>query len=676
MYISQIKINGFRNFKDKEVLFNDGINVIIGHNNAGKSNLLKAVALVIDSKTSKRLTVSDFNQNVILENLIAHPPKVSINLTITQSSNEDPHSDDLATIAEYLTKLESPYEAMLTYEFFLPESEIEKYKTAMSEADTLKKAWKIIEYDFVRRYVSKIWGGDPSMQTQADSEGINKFDFQYLDAIRDVERDLFSGKNTLLRDVLHFFMDYDIKSDETKNDDIKENEIKSRKIEFGTNAEEVIELLKGRMEQGQAQILEYAKETGASSFNNATPNFDGNISEVELYSALKLVIEYQTGISIPATHNGLGYNNLIFMSMLLAKMQVDSDGSYLGSNAKIFPILAIEEPEAHLHPAMQYKFLKFLRENKDVKKKAKQIFVTSHSTQITSAVSLDEIICLYTTDDGSIEVGYPGRVFTGSDEDMASKGYVQRFLDATKSDMLFASKVIFIEGIAEELLISSIAKYCDKSIEDSHTAVINIGGRYFSHFLKLFDSNRPHSINRKIVCITDLDPTRKIKEVNEKFKQCYPFEYNVDPDTFEYATNTLESPSDNIKVFMPCAQKGKTLEYDLARYNPDLKLLLADSVDNKEELAALYELNLNDCKDRLRNSEENKRIKTSIDDCAWNDEDKKHAIIAARYLNSVSKGATALEVSCFLEDNLKKRPDEKVTFTVPQYIKDALEWLI
>ena len=42
-------------------------------------------------------------------------------------------------------------------------------------------------------------------------------------------------------------------------------------------------------------------------------------------------------------------------------MQKDASGEYLGSNAKVFSILAIEEPEAHLHPSMQYKFLQFLK---------------------------------------------------------------------------------------------------------------------------------------------------------------------------------------------------------------------------------------------------------------------------------------------------------------------------
>lgn len=78
MYISKIKIKGFRNFKENEILFKDGINVIIGHNNAGKSNVLKAISLVIDTHSPKRLDIHDFNKHVTIEELKANPPTVSI----------------------------------------------------------------------------------------------------------------------------------------------------------------------------------------------------------------------------------------------------------------------------------------------------------------------------------------------------------------------------------------------------------------------------------------------------------------------------------------------------------------------------------------------------------------------------------------------------------------------
>lgn len=474
MYISKIQITNFRNFKEKEIEFNDGVNVIIGHNNAGKTNLIKAMSLVIDSQKPKRLEVDDFNKNLTLSELKNSPPKISIAITIKKGKEQEP--DDLVTISNWLTKLDSSYEALLTYEFSLPEKKHEEYVKEMSlvledDPKGMDKAWKILKQSFIRFYVYKIWGGDPINQSKADAESLQKLDFQFLDAIRDVERDMLTGKNTLLREVFDFFMDYEIKIDGVKSPEQKYQEIKNKKILFSEKADILIEELSARIEAGKREILSYAKNTGAS-FNKATPNFEGSVSENEMYSVLKLIVQYETGIKIPATHNGLGYNNLIFMSLLLAKMQVNADVDYLDSNAKVFTTLAIEEPEAHLHPAMQYKFLKFLNENKK-EKKVRQIFVTTHSTNITSAVLLDEIICLH-NEGGETNVGYPKNVFLNADgtENVKSKKYVQRFLDATKSDMLFAQKVLLVEGIAEQLLISIFANYLDKSLEDNHICIL------------------------------------------------------------------------------------------------------------------------------------------------------------------------------------------------------------
>lgn len=679
MYISKVKILGFRNFINKEILFNDGINVIIGHNNAGKSNILKAISLVIDTQSSKRLEVSDFNKYITIDTLKITPPKVSISLYISQSKDEDSNSDDLVTVGNYLTRLASPYEALLTYEFFLPENEKQKYVSAFSDITDIKKAWKIIQNDFIRLYTSKIWGGDPDLKIQADSESLQKFDFQFLDAIRNVERDMFSGRNTLLRDVLDFFMDYDIKNDANKIPEEKILEIKLLKENFSIEADSLLSKLQGRMQSGKEQILDYAKETGAS-FNNAKPNFDGSLTEVELFSALKLIIEYETGMSIPATHNGLGYNNLIYMSLLLAKMQANSNGNYLGSNAKVFPILAIEEPEAHLHPAMQYKFLKFLKENKDVKKKVRQIFVTSHSTQITSAVSLDEIICLHSEND-NIHIGYPSKVFRDTVDDRKSKAYVQRFLDATKSDMLFAQKVILVEGIAEELLLPTMARYMGKSLEDSHVVVINIGGRYFDHFIKLFDTRNPFSIPKKIVCLTDRDPCRKARNGEINFKKCYPYEFNIDSTNYEYIENSERyinkfNSNTNIRFFSQDIDHGKTFEYDIIINNPNLELLISESMVNQDELKNMMtSTSLSEALTHLRDSEENNRIRGAINDSKWSQDEKIKALIASRYLNSIGKGENALELCNILEKHLLSPDRETKPFNVPQYIKTAIEWL-
>lgn len=689
MYISNIKIKNFRNFKEQEIIFNDGVNVIIGHNNAGKTNLLKALSLVINQDVSKRLDVDDFNKNTTFADLKNTPPKISIEVTIKKGCHEE--EDDLVMVANWLTKLDTEFEAKLTYEFFLPEREKSKYDQAMlaidgTATDARDVAWRVINNDFIRLYTYKVWCGNLSNQTVADSESLSKFDFQFLDAIRDVERDMLTGKNTLLRNVFDFFMDYEIKSDKTKAKENLETEIKSKKDSFVSHADSLIQVLQGRMEKGKEQILSYANETGAS-FNNATPNFDGSISDVEMFSFLRLIIEYETGIKVPATHNGLGYNNLIFMSLLLAKMQVNSDGSYMGSNAKVFATLVIEEPEAHLHPAMQYKFLKFLKNNKN-SRKVRQIFVTTHSTHITSAVSLDEIICLH-NENGEVKVGYPSKVFP---PDGKSLKYVQRFLDATKSDMLFAQKVLFVEGLAEQLLMSVFAKYLNKSLEDNHVAVINVGGRYFNHFLHMFDSTKPNTILKKIVCITDIDPEYKKHPVapdeedeTKHFKKCYPFEFNVNIAEYAYQQNLTPatySAHANISFYSQDSTYGKTLEYELVRCNPTLELLVTDVMKNQLEIKRLMAAyrdgkGLGDITNQMKSSEENTRIKSGINaNTTWDEKDKKDAVIASRYLNSVGKGENALELSRILLENLEKKGTaEYKEFNVPSYIAEAIESL-
>lgn len=725
MFISKISIKGFRNFPDTVVEFNDGVNVVIGHNNAGKTSLLKALGLIINNDGARRLEIDDFSQHATLADLQRQPPQVILQLTLQQSHNEDPNSDDLVTVANWLTKLQAPYEAALTYVFSLPQDKTSDYQQSLSQASDKEAAWFTIKHEFLRFYSYRIFGGDPSLQTTADSDSLQKFDFQFLNAIRDVERDLFTGRNTMLREVFDFFMDYNIKSaDETvKNKAQKQQEIKNLRTAFSAQANQLLQVLHSRMHDGKQQILSYANRTGAT-FNNAKPDFAGNISDVDLYSALKLIIGYDhLNIKIPATHNGLGYNNLIFMSLLLAKMQVNADGNYLGGNAKVFPVLAIEEPEAHLHPAMQYKFLKFLKENKE-SRKVRQVFVTTHSTQITSAVSLDEIICLH-NENGKIHVGYPGKTFPATAEGQSAKAYVQRYLDATRSDMLFAQKVIFVEGMAEQLLLPTFAKYFGQNLEDHHIAIIPVGGRFFDNFLYMFDQQHAYAIPKKVVCLKDRDPERKKIAGGKGFTKCYPYEFNQDTATYNYKDHVADKVATynahpNIRFYGQNHPKGKTFEYEFCLDNMDSNLLITDSITNRDELLELLKLYqqqrpLQDLLIELRSSRLNQEIETAITaltDPSWSEEDKKKAVIASRYLASVGKGENALELASRLEENLllpvaisgqtaiptagassattvsstpsgpsgttpssTQTVSTRVDFKVPAYIQDAITWI-
>lgn len=693
MYISGIKIKNYRNFKDLFIEFNQGLNVIIGHNNSGKTNLIKALQLVLDRGLKEKPSIDDFCK---LNYDYSEPPSIEVSIFIKE---HDDKPDDKNVVYDWLIKDSPEYIAQLTYVFELPTKNHEDYKTQIEYyknegGDYIQDdCLKLISKKFLSKYVARIYGGLPSKQEKAESENLDRFDFQFLDAIRDAEKQMFYGNNTLLRDVLNYFLDYDLTNGQGFENLSDENieALKQRESEFNEKSRDLLDILIRRIDRDK--ILQYSSETGADK--GGQPNFDAEITEQELLFALRLIVE-KSGFKIPIKNNGLGYNNLLFIALILAKMQMESS-NYMGDNAKVFPVLAIEEPEAHLHPSMQSKFLKFLNSNEQ----ARQIFITSHSTHITSAIGLDSIVCLYENIDGVSTVGYPGKVFSESNEDKDSKMYVQRFLDATKSNMLFANKIIFVEGLAEQLLIPCFAQYLD--IEDTlvndHVGIISVDSRTFKHFLKLFAFNEeesPYAINKKVVCITDADPVIK---KNNKWVSAFPFELDNTANSKPLSSHVTELKDNfeanysNIFVYHPPSGTGKTLEYEIGKENPKSSLLITGSFPsqnsahtptNYQDVISKFEDDLDAIIEEYRiklgivNLTENE-ILSSISNCTWaNEIDKKKALIAAIYYKIVSsaKGEHAFYFVKNLRENFHKEGAAKLDFNVPEYIINAINEIV
>lgn len=681
MYIANIEIENFRGFGGKKVIeFNDKFNIFIGHNNSGKTTIIKALQILFDTSYPKKLGIHDFNRKISIEDLKANPPRVKISSTLKESEGESIYSEDIVLVSTMLTKIQRPYEAKITYEFFLPEKEIEEYKTAMAAISSMniEEYWSEIEHSFLSKYVWKLYGGDDKLKMVVDYDILSKFDFEYVPPIRDVERDLSTGSNSLLKEVIDFFIDYEIKNDTTKTKDEIKSDLQKVKREFAESSQQLMSKLQDRLTAGEKHIVTYANKTGAS-YDETSPHFSGVLNETALYSALRLNLEDKTGIKLPPTNNGLGYNNLIYIALLLAKMQKGAMGEYYGSNAKLFSILAIEEPEAHLHPSLQYRFLKFLNDN--MKSNVRQIFISTHSPNITAASKLDNLIVLNKEKD-EIEVAYPGRVFDLTNrDDKVSKLYVERYLDVTKSDMLFAKRIILVEGISEQLLLPIFTRYLKRDLVDNHVTVINIGGRYFSHFLKLFDREKSeYAINKRIAVITDLDPVRKkIGIKGARYTSCYPFELNKD-NSYEYkatSNDIIDLYSDrkkSINVFTQEKNIGCTFEYELLMYNPTCKELIVPSNNNKETLLYLmnnYALEYEELVATIGDSEGCKRIKKGLE--GTKDKDQ---LIAALYLLNVNKAEAAQEIAEVLYEKEADYHNGSFTFKIPPYIEEAIKWVL
>ncbi|EJY56048.1 DNA replication and repair protein RecF [Alicyclobacillus hesperidum URH17-3-68] len=638
MYISKVRIQNFRCFKDCTIEFNDGLNVLIGSNNAGKTTVIKALELVFKRGTTKSNSVDDFYKGVDLST----PPEVNITATLRSSKTDT--VDDKAIVASWLTKLESPWEAELTYRFFLPEQYHASYLEEYDKTSNQKERWRLVERT-LKRYVSRIYGGNIVNNIRAEADYLDKIHCETLDALRDVESKLSTGKNSLLRQLLEYFKDNHTESTDTNtgNDD-----------DFAEHSEILVRNLIGRV--NQKEILDFAEKTGASV--GGVPTLDGSLEESDVLSTLRLIVKDQTGIEIPIVNNGMGYNNLIYISMILSKFTVITSNDY-GDNAKTFPILLIEEPEAHLHPALQYNFLKFLKEEVTRQNVSRQIFITTHSTQITSAVGLDPIICLERSDGSQPTPKYPGRVF--SDEDQQSKKYVERFLDATKSAMLFATSVLLVEGMAELILLPVLAERIDCDLDKHHVSLVRVDALTFKHFIKLFGAGvkpeyQQYALEKRVGCIVDTDPMKKRTDREDgkmrRWEQCWPFEIRNDNTSYEYKgrSSAIENlllqtgERSNVGIYFK-GERGKTFEYDLAWENPSNELLFTKEV----EITEVDELN----------------------DCDWEQEDKEKAKYASSFLLYAEgrKGELAFD----LASRMKERTAIEVK--VPVHICKALEWV-
>lgn len=662
MYIAKIRIQNFRCFRDVEFDFCVGLNVIIGENNSGKTTLLKAIQYIFNSSSVGRPTIDDFNK---IDPIGPEPPFIRIVLTLRSSKND--RIEDKAVVSRWLTKLEEPWEATLTYKFFLPENNLAEYQEDLKNAGDSEEARRFVLERHLKKYVSRVYAGNEDSMTRAEPEYINKFHCEYLDALRDVETKMFMGRDTLLKQILAHFLDSDKKYGEKDED---KAELQKRKNDFASAAAQVVGNITDRLECHK--IFELAEKTGAAI--GGAPEIGGNLTEEDVLSVLKLMVKEETGVTIPIVNNGLGYNNLIYISLILAKFKMLMS-TEMGENAKIFPMLLIEEPEAHLHPALQYNFLKFLKDEIDKQELSRQIFVTTHSAHITAAVGLDPIICLYRTEDGDIAAAYPGKVFSTTDkEDIKSKKYVERYLDATKSEMLFAKSVVLGEGLAEQILLPVLAEYDHKSFEKHHVAMVRVDTLSFKHFIKLFgaginEENKKYALCRRVACVIDADPSRK--EVNPdkgksggRWKACYPFQLGQEKDKYEYrivsgaVKNLIEATqsTDNVRVFYNDTGKGKTLEYDLAFENSDSSLLFDEEVE-------------------VKNVEEIDGLK----DSSWSEEDKLKALKAVSFLLHVEgrKGEAACDLATKLKDNLKKADDDetKEGFIIPDHLKKAFAWV-
>ena len=570
MYLKELKIRNFRSIKDITLNFSRGINILIGENNAGKTTIIDVLRICLGYRDQDGLRV---NKN---------------DFHISQ------HDETLKPI-EFDLSFEKDKDEEIGYF-------IEMYDAENDSLD-LHFRFSIKQYDKYERIHSEVWGGK-NEGANIPSEVFHSFIQVYLGALRDAERYLRPGRYNQLGDLIIGLDEENISEEYTREEMVGE---------FSDNIED-------------SKFSDYIKEVNnqyiAKHLKKMTFEEDTSLNIIPIDQDFE-EISKNLKIKIPLTkdetndkylelyQNGLGQNNLIYISILLSRLDDLSE-----SDDSLYLSLLIEEPEAHLQPQLQNLFFSYLNElNEELNnKKSFQVFITSHSPTITAKADLDSLIILQRDYENENVVCADFKSLSFEEE---NKEYLQKFLDVTKSQLLFSKRVIFVEGISEALLVPVFAKKLGYELENKGVEVVMLNGINFKHFIPLFDEEN-HLIFKGSI-ITDKD--RKTLDDDES-------------DTFK---KLEENENENLKV---CGAE-KTLEYDLLTCNPDKSFIRE----------VFKEVHPRIFKNVFNNSEE--------EICNIMNESKK----------SIKKSRIAWILSTELNN------DETIEYYVPEYIDTALEFV-
>lgn len=647
MKLSKIRIKNYRLIIDAELEVDPKTTLIVGRNNTAKTSCFDCIGKVLNGNTfsfddyplSKRAkiydTVASFMEKKInFESLCEQLEPVSVEFLVDYSL-DDPE-DNLGALSPFIIDVdEDTTTALIRAEYRLKTDEktlrsfLESsyYKDGVFAPDD--ESNDAIISNFSKLFCLTIYSINPKneedKQIKSQKDLQNLFPFHVIPAERVLGED--DSHNSSLGSLISGFFDM-------------------QEEDLDPKVAEEVKRLRLIVQNANKQVQKQSDELLGNVVNTAIGFGYPNIEELKLGVTTQLSIDdqiknqtklsYISGSdkeSLPSSHNGLGYKNLIKMEFLLAAFakEVEKQG------VACIPLLFIEEPESHMHPQMQTAFANYL-ENfiRNLSAVNIQTFLTSHSAHIANTMNFAKIRYAQKSNAG---VNYKNlNYFAQSNPDNID--FIQKYLTLTKCDLFFADKAIFVEGASERILLPDMINKCENAglfnstkykLSAQYFTLIEIGGAYAYKFIPFAEF-----LDIPCLILTDIDSM-------------------IDGRTKAVVSSGKTTSNATIKWWMR--------RLNNIPQNSEDKISLADIITLTNEKKTLGKCHIE------YQTKENGLCGRSLEEAIMNVNRSHYELantVKEEDLEFTEKSKTdfALNLIC-------KKPD----YNIPQYIKSGLEWL-